>query len=128
MFNNKRLDKRITELQLEMRNLDRSYRILVDERARTFKEIRDRFNSELAQYRSSVQATQTDRIKFGVLEEWIGEVFKLNNLKFSEKDFIEKSEEAALREKIVDELNASVKSAGVNTEELADILVKVIRK
>ena len=128
MFNHKRLDKRITELQLEMRNLDRSYRILLDERARTFKEIRDRFDSELAQYRSSVQATQTDRIKFGVLEEWIREVFELNNLKFSEKDFIEKSEESALREKIIGELNASVKSDGVNTEELADILVKVIRK
>lgn len=128
MFNHKRLDKRITELQLEMRNLDRSYRLLVDERARTSKDIRDRFTSELAQYRSAVQATQTDRIKFGVLEEWIREVFELNNLKFSDKDFVEKSEEAALREKIIGELNASVKSAGVNTEELADILVKAIRK
>ena len=128
MFNHKRLDKRITELQLQMRDIDRSYRILLDERARTLKEIRDRFDSELAQYRSTAQATQTDRIKFGVLEEWMRDVFELNNLKFSDKDFIEKSEEDALREKIIGELNSSVKSAGVNTEELADILVKVIRK
>jgi len=106
MITKKTLSKRITELQIELRDLDRSYRVLLDERARNSKEIRDRFTSELAQYRSAVQATQTDRIKFGVLEEWIGEVFKLNNLKFSDKDFIQKSEEQLLRDKIAKEIEA----------------------
>ena len=127
MLSKKELNKRIDDLQDELRTLHRGYQILLDERARTYKEIRDRFNSELANYRSAVQATQTDRIKFGVLEEWINDVFKLNGLKFSEQDFIEKSKEVVLREKIVNELNNSVKSAGVNTEELADILVKAMR-
>ena len=127
MFN-KRLHKRITELQVNLRDLHMSYKNLLDERASFSMALKRQFDSELAQYRSAVQATQTDRIKFGVLEEWIRDVFELNNLKFSDKDFIEKSEEATLREKIIAELNASVKSTGVNTEELADILVKVIRR
>ena len=127
MFN-KRLHKRITELQVNLRDLHMSYKNLLDERASFSMALKRQFDSELAQYRSAVQATQTDRIKFGVLEEWIRDVFELNNLKFSDKDFIEKSEEATLREKIIGELNASVKSTGVNTEELADILVRVIRK
>jgi hypothetical protein len=106
MITKKTLSKRITELQVELRDLDRAYKVLLDERARNSKEIRDRFTSELAQYRSAVQATQTDRIKFGVLEEWISEVFKLNNLKFSDKDFIQKSEEQLLRDKIAKEIEA----------------------
>jgi hypothetical protein len=127
MFN-KRLHKRITELQVDLRDLHMSYKNLLDERASFSMALKRQFDSELAQYRAAVQATQTDRIKFGVLEEWVHDVFKLNGLKFSDKDFIEKSEEAVLREKIVAELNSSVKSAGVNTEELADILIKVIKK
>ena len=127
MFN-KRLHKRITELQVNLRDLHMSYKNLLDERASFSMALKRQFDSELAQYRAAVQATQTDRIKFGVLEEWIRDVFELNNLKFSDKDFIEKSEEATLREKIIGELNASIKSTGVNTEELADILVKVIRR
>ena len=127
MFN-KRLHKRITELQVDLRDLHMSYKNLLDERASFSMALKRKFDEELAQYRAAAQATQTDRIKFGVLEEWIRDVFELNNLKFSDKDFIEKSEEATLREKIIGELNASVKSTGVNTEELADILVRVIRK
>ena len=127
MFN-KRLHKRITELQVDLRDLHMSYKNLLDERASFSMALKRKFDEELAQYRAAAQATQTDRIKFGVLEEWIRDVFELNNLKFSDKDFIEKSEEATLREKIIGELNASIKSTGVNTEELADILVRVIRK
>jgi hypothetical protein len=104
MIRNKRLNKRISDLQVEMRELRRGYQNLLDERANTAKEIRQIFTSELATYRSAVQATQTDRIKFGVLEEWINDVFKLNGLKFSEKDFIEKSEEQKLREKIAQDI------------------------
>jgi hypothetical protein len=106
MIGNKRLNKRISDLQVDMRELRRGYQNLLDERANTAKEIRQIFTSELATYRSAVQATQTDRIKFGVLEEWINEVFKLNNLKFSDKDFIERSEEQLLREKIAKEIEA----------------------
>lgn len=127
MFN-KRLHKRITELQVDLRDLHMSYKNLLDERASFSMALKRKFDEELAQYRAAAQATQTDRIKFGVLEEWIRDVFELNNLKFSDKDFIEKSEEATLREKIIGELNASIKSTGVNTEELADILVRIIRK
>lgn len=122
------LNKRISDLQVEMRELRRGYQNLLDERANTAKEIKQIFTSELATYRSAVQATQTDRIKFGVLEEWINDVFKLNGLKFSEQDFIDKSQESILREKIVNELKNSVKSAGVNVEELAEILIKAIDK
>lgn len=128
MITKKALSKRIDDLQKDMRELRMSYRNLLDERANATKEIRQIFTSELAQYRSAVQATQTDRIKFGVLEEWINDVFKLNGLKFSEQDFIDKSKESLLREKIVNELKNSVKSAGVNVEELAEILIKAIDK
>lgn len=128
MITKKALSKRIDDLQKDMRELRMSYRNLLDERANATKEIRQIFTSELAQYRSAVQATQTDRIKFGVLEEWINDVFKLNGLKFSEQDFIDKSKESVLREKIVNELKNSVKSAGVNVEELAEILIKAIDK
>ena len=106
MIGNKRLNKRISDLQVDMRELRRGYQNLLDERANTAKEIRQIFTSELATYRSAVQATQTDRIKFGVLEEWINEVFKLNNLKFSDKDFIERSEEQLLRDRIAREIEA----------------------
>lgn len=105
MFN-KRLHKRITDLQVELRDLHRSYKNLLDDRASFTMALKRQFDSELAQYRSAVQATQTDRIKFDVLEEWINDVFKLNNLKFSDKDFIEKSEERLLREKIAKEIEA----------------------
>jgi hypothetical protein len=105
MFN-KRLHKRITELQVELRDLHMSYKNILDDRASFTMALKRRFDEELAQYRSAVQATQTDRIKFDVLEEWINEVFKLNNLKFSDKDFIERSEEQLLREKIAKEIEA----------------------
>jgi vacuolar-type H+-ATPase subunit I/STV1 len=108
METKKRLSKRISDLQVDMRELRRGYQNLLDERANTAKEIRQIFTSELAVYRSAVQATQTDRIKFGVLEEWIREVFELNGLKFSDQDFIEKSEEQMLREKIAQEIEAAV--------------------
>lgn len=108
MIGNKRLNKRISDLQVDMRELRRGYQNLLDERANTAKEIRQIFTSELATYRSAVQATQTDRIKFGVLEEWINDVFKLNGLKFSEKDFIEKTEEQKLREKIAKEIDDAI--------------------
>lgn len=106
METKKTLSKRISALQVDMRELRMSYRNLLDERANTTKEIRQIFTSELATYRSAVQATQTDRIKFGVLEEWIREVFELNGLKFSDQDFIEKSEEQMLRDKIAKEIEA----------------------
>lgn len=128
MESKKRLSKRISDLQVDMRELRRGYQNLLDDRANTAKEIRNMFTSELATYRSAVQATQTDRIKFDVLEEWIREVFELNGLKFSDQDFVEKSKEAVIREKIVNELKNSVKSAGVNIEELAEILIKAIDK
>lgn len=128
MFKHKRLNERITEVQLEQRRLHRAYTVLLDERSSLSREIHRTLTTELASFRAAAERAQTDTIKFGVLEEWIKDVFELNNLKFSDKDFIEKSEEATLREKIIGELNASVKSSGVNTEELADILVKVIRK
>ena len=105
MFN-KRLHKRITELQVDLRDLHMSYKNILDDRASFSMALKRRFDEELAQYRAAAQATQTDRIKFDVLEEWIGEVFKLNNLKFSDKDFIEKSEERLLREKIAKEIEA----------------------
>lgn len=105
MFN-KRLHKRITELQVDLRDLHMGYKNLLDERASFSMALKRQFDSELAQYRSAVQATQTDRIKFGVLEEWIREVFELNNLKFSDKDFIEKSEEQLLRDRIAKEIEA----------------------
>lgn len=128
METKKTLSKRISALQVDMRELRRGYQNLLDERANTAKEIRQIFTSELATYRSAVQATQTDRIKFGVLEEWIREVFELNGLKFSDQDFIDKSKESLLREKIINELKNSVKSAGVDVEELAEILIKAIDK
>ena len=105
MFN-KRLHKRITELQVDLRDLHMSYKNILDDRASFSMALKRQFDSELAQYRAAAQATQTDRIKFEVLEEWINDVFKLNNLKFSDKDFIEKSEERLLREKIAKEIEA----------------------
>lgn len=128
METKKRLSKRISDLQVDMRELRRGYQNLLDERANTAKEIRNIFTSELATYRAAVQATQTDRIKFGVLEEWIREVFELNGLKFSNQDFVDKSKETILREKIITELKNSVKSAGVDIEEIAEILIKAIDK
>ena len=127
MITKKKLSKRITDLQVELRDLHGAYRNLLDERASLTKDIRQRFTDELARFRTIAEKSQTDSIKFGVLEEWIKEVFELNNLKFSDKDFIEKSKEQLLREKIVSELNASVKSTGVNVEEIADILIKVMK-
>ena len=106
MFNNKRLNKRITDLQIEMRELERGYKLLLDSRASVRKEMHQAFTDEVAVYRAAIQGTQTDRIKFGVLEEWIAEVFKLNNLKFSDKDFIQKSEEQLLRDKIAKDIEA----------------------
>jgi hypothetical protein len=106
MFNNKRLNKRITDLQIEMRELERGYRLLLDSRDSARKEIHKAFTDEVAVYRAAIQGTQTDKIKFGVLEEWIVEVFKLNNLKFSNEDFIQKSEEQLLRDKIAKDIEA----------------------
>jgi hypothetical protein len=105
MFN-KRLHKRITELQVDLRDLHMGYKNLLDERASFSMALKRQFDSELAQYRAAAQATQTDRIKFDVLEEWIHDVFKLNNLKFSDKDFIEKSEEQLLRDRIAKDIEA----------------------
>jgi hypothetical protein len=106
MFNNKRLSKRLDSLESELNGLRRSYTVLLDYRNDFSNTLKRTFDAELASYRAAVQGTQTERIKFGVLEEWIGEVFKLNNLKFSDKDFIEKSEEQLLREKIAKEIEA----------------------
>ena len=104
METKKRLSKRISDLQVDMRELRMSYKNLLDERASFSMALKRQFDSELAQYRAAVQATQTDRIKFGVLEEWIKEVFELNGLKFSDKDFVEQSEEQKLRQKIALEI------------------------
>lgn len=124
--------KRIEDLEARVHNIKQRYDALYLDHIRVQAEIdsniRRTFNDELAKYRAAVQGTQTDRIKFGVLEEWINDVFKLNGLKFSEQDFIDKSQESILREKIVNELKNSVKSAGVNVEELAEILIKAIDK
>ena len=106
MISKKKLNEKITNLQVDLRDLTMAYKNLLDERASFSKSLKRQFDSELAQYRAAAQATQTDHIKFGVLEEWISEVFKLNNLKFSDKDFIEKSEEQLLREKIAKEIEA----------------------
>lgn len=104
MITKKTLNKKITDLQVELRDIHRSYKNLLDDRASFTMALKRQFDSELAQYRSAVQATQTDRIKFEVLEEWINDVFKLNNLKFSDRDFIEKSEEQLLRDRIAREI------------------------
>ena len=106
MIFNKKINKRITDLQVDMRDLHMSYKNLLDDRASFSMALKRRFDEELAQYRAAAQATQTDRIKFCVLEEWINEVFKLNNLKFSDKDFIQKSEEQLLRDKIAKEIES----------------------
>lgn len=127
MITKKRLSKRITDLQIEMRDLHMAYRNLLNERADVSKEIRRMFTSELAQYRSAIQATQTDRIKFGVLEEWIQDVFKLNGLKFSDKDFIEKSEEQMLREKIAKEIEDAVIEVAGNSAETMAQAARIVR-
>jgi uncharacterized membrane protein YvbJ len=100
--------KRLEIVESELRDLYRSYKDLLDGRIHFQDELRSTFNRELAQYRSAVQGTQTDRIKFNVLEEWINEVFKLNNLKFNQSDFIERSErdriETEVREQIAKQI------------------------
>jgi tRNA-dihydrouridine synthase len=103
------------------------YKNLLDERASFSMALKRQFDSELAQYRSAAQATQTDRIKFGVLEEWIHDVFKLNNLKFSDKDFIEKSEEQMLREKIAKEIEDAVIEVAGNSAETMRQAARIVR-
>lgn len=127
METKKKLSKRISELQVDMRELRMSYKNLLDERASFSMALKRQFDSELAQYRSAVQATQTDRIKFGVLEEWVNEVFKLNGLKFSDKDFIEKSEEQLLREKIAQEIEAAVIKVAGNSAETMRQAADIVR-
>lgn len=108
MISKKRLSKRIDSVQVDIRSLYNSYKDILQERAYIRKEIHEILDRELAQYRSAVQGTQTDKIKFDVLEEWIYEVFKLNNLKFRESDFIERDEkdklESEIREKIAKQI------------------------
>lgn len=100
--------QRITRLENDVQVLRRTLEYYKDTKTSLQSEIRDSFNRELAQYRAAVQGTITDKIKFDVLEEWINEVFKLNNLKFSEKDFIQHNErtavEAEIREQIAKEI------------------------
>lgn len=126
MFN-KRLHKRINELQVDLRDLHMGYKNLLDERASFSKALKRQFDSELAQYRAAAQATQTDRIKFGVLEEWVNEIFKLNNLKFSDKDFIERSEEQLLREKIAKEIEDAVIEVAGNSAETMRQAARIVR-
>jgi hypothetical protein len=103
-----RSKKRLEIVERELRDLKRSYKDLLDGRIDFKNDLRSTLDRELAQYRSAVQGTQTDRIKFDVLEEWINEVFKLNNLKFSQSDFIERSErdriETEVREQIAKQI------------------------
>lgn len=108
MITKKKLSKRITDLQVELRDLHRAYGTLLDERANLTRDIRQRFTDELVRFRAAVEKSQTDSIKFGVLEEWIKEVFELNNLKFSDKDFVEKTQEQKLREQIAQEIEDAI--------------------
>lgn len=108
MISKKRLSKRIDSVQVDIRGLFNSYKDILQERVSIRKEIHEILDRELAQYRAAVQGTQTDKIKFDVLEEWIYEVFKLNNLKFRESDFVERTEkdklETEIREKIAKQI------------------------
>lgn len=117
MFFSKEDKKRIDLLEEKLYNLNRSYKDLLDYRNDFSNTLKRTFDAELASYRAAIQGTQTDRIKFGVLEEWINDVFKLNGLKFSDKDFIEKSEEQMLREKIAKEIESSVIEVAGNSAE-----------
>lgn len=107
MFNKKN-ELRISKLEDSLRELSLRYKDLLHYREDFSNSLKRVFDSELAAYRAAAQATQTDRIKFGVLEEWISDVFKLNGLKFSDKDFIEKTEEQKLREKIAKEIDDAI--------------------
>lgn len=119
MFN-KRLHKRITDLQVELSELRNVYDILLNDRTRYGADIRQRFTDELARFKAATERSQTDFIKFGVLEEWIKEVFELNNLKFSQQDFVEKSQEQKLREQIAQEIeDAVIEVAGNSAETMA---------
>jgi hypothetical protein len=104
--------KRLEIVECELRDLKRGYKDLLDARIDFRNDLNSTLDRELAQYRSAVQGTQTDRIKFDVLEEWINEVFKLNNLKFSQSDFIERSErdriETEVREQIAKQIEGFI--------------------
>jgi hypothetical protein len=120
MITKKKLSKRITDLQVELRELHRGYSILLEDRSRFSADIRQRFTDELARFKAGTERAQTDFIKFGVLEEWIKEVFELNNLKFSQQDFVEKSQEQKLREQIAQEIeDAVIEVAGNSAETMA---------
>lgn len=99
---------RLEIIERELSDLKRSYKDLLDGRIDFSNDLKRTFDKELSIYRSAVQGTQTDRIKFDVLEEWINEVFKLNNLKFNQSDFIERSErdriETEVREQIAKQI------------------------
>lgn len=100
--------QRITRLENDVQVLRRTLEYYKDTKTSLESEIRNSFNRELAQYRAAVQGTITDKIKFDVLEEWINDVFKLNNLKFTQQDFVQHNErsavEAEIREKIAKEI------------------------
>jgi hypothetical protein len=120
MINKKRLSKRIDAVQVDIRDLRRGYTTLLDERSSISREMRHAFDRELAQYKSAMQDTQTDRIKFEVLEEWIREVFALNKLKFSDKDFVDAVKkdivEQEIREQIALELEKEATAAMISNE------------
>ncbi len=120
MISKKRLSKRIDAVQVDIRDLRRGYTTLLDERSSISREMRHAFDRELAQYKSAMQGAQTDRIKFEVLEEWIREVFALNNLKFSDKDFVDAVKkdivEQEIREQIALELEKEATSAMISNE------------
>lgn len=120
MITNKKLNKRIDNLQDELLDLRRVYGILLEERKTLTRDIRLTLTDEVARYRASVEKVQTDGIKFGVLEEWIKEVFELNNIKFSDQDFVEKSQEQKLREQIAQEIeDAIIEVAGNSAATIA---------
>ena len=123
--------KRIEDLEAKVHEIKQRYDALYLDHIRVQAEIdssiRRTFNDELAKYRAAVQGTQTDRIKFGVLEEWISDVFKLNGLKFSDQDFIEKSEEQMLREKIAQEIEAAVIKVAGNSAETMRQAADIVR-
>jgi len=136
MISKKRLSKRIDSVEVDMRHLSNSYR---DDRTSIRQEIQQTLDRELAQYRAAVQGTQTDKIKFDVLEEWIYEVFKLNNLKFRESDFIERSEkdklETEIREKIAKQIeeftfekNVDASTSTVVYPKIQAALAKLVRE
>lgn len=120
MIINKKLNKRIDDLQDELLDLRRIYGILLEERKTLARDIRLTLTDEVARYRASAEKVQTDGIKFGVLEEWIKEVFELNNIKFSDQDFVEKSQEQKLREQIAQEIeDAIIEVAGDSSATIA---------